>query len=129
LVSDGRVFTDDTNLTFADHHPDKLISVLNDDLKTLQNWLNLNKQSLNAIKTKCMFIAGMSAGHCRYSSSTKSFTKECMHQQLFYNNSAGIRQAYVNQAKIKCLADILLCLNIIFRQIAFLLNLLMRSRL
>ena len=71
-------------------HPDKLISVLNDDLKTLQNWLNLNKQSLNAIKTKCMFIAGMSAGYCSYSSSTKSFTKECMHQQLFYNNSAGV---------------------------------------
>ena len=42
LVSDGRLFADDTNLTFADSNPDKLISVLNDDLKTLQNWLNLN---------------------------------------------------------------------------------------
>jgi hypothetical protein len=40
-----------------------------------------------------------------------------------------IAPAYVNQAKIKCLADILLRLNIIFRQIAFLFNLLMRSRL
>jgi hypothetical protein len=57
LVSDGRLFADDTNLTFADSNPDKLISVLNDDLKTLQNWLNLNKLSLNAIKTKCMFMA------------------------------------------------------------------------
>ena len=54
LISDGRLFADDTNLTFADSNPDKLISVLNDDLKTLQNWLNLNKLSLNAIKTKCM---------------------------------------------------------------------------
>ena len=57
LVSDGRLFADDTNLTFTDSNPDKLISVLNDDLKTLQNWLNLNKLSLNAIKTKCMFMA------------------------------------------------------------------------
>ena len=57
LVSDGRLFADDTNLTFADSNPDKLISVLNDDLKTLQNWLNLNKLSLNAIKTKRMFMA------------------------------------------------------------------------
>ena len=57
LVSDGHLFADDTNLTFADSNPDKLISVLNDDLKTLQNWLNLNKLSLNAIKTKCMFMA------------------------------------------------------------------------
>ena len=40
-----------------DSNPDKLISVLNDDLKTLQKWLNLNKLSLNAIKTKCMFMA------------------------------------------------------------------------
>ena len=35
---------------------------LNDDLKTLQNWLNLNKLSLNAIKTKCMFIASRQLG-------------------------------------------------------------------
>jgi hypothetical protein len=35
---------------------------------------------------------------------------------------AGIPQAYVNQAKeskVKCLADILLRLNILLRQIAF----------
>ena len=57
LASDGRLFADATNLTFADSNPDKLISVLNDDLKTLQNWLNLNKLSVNAIKTKCMFMA------------------------------------------------------------------------
>ena len=57
MASDGRLFADDTNLTFADSSPDKLISVLNDDRNTLQNWLNLNKLSLNAIKTKCMFMA------------------------------------------------------------------------
>jgi hypothetical protein len=45
---------------------------------------------------------------------------------------AGIPQAYVNQAKeskVKCLADILLRLNILLRQIAFLLILLKHSRL
>ncbi len=57
MVSDGGLFADDTNLTFAASDPDMLISALNDDHKTLQYWLNLNKLSLNAIKTKCMFIA------------------------------------------------------------------------
>ena len=57
LLSNGRLFADDNNLTYADDEPDKLITVLNDDHKTLQNWLNLNKLSLNAIKNKCMFIA------------------------------------------------------------------------
>ena len=53
-----RLFADDTNLTFGDNDPDKLIPVRNDDLKTLQNWLiNLNKLRLNAIETKCMLIA------------------------------------------------------------------------
>ena len=56
LKTDGRLFADDTNLTYADNDPNKLISVLNDNLKTLQNWLNSNKLSLNAIKTTCMFI-------------------------------------------------------------------------
>ena len=49
-VSDWRLFANDTNLTYADNDPDKIISVLNNDLKTLQNWLNVNKLSLNAIK-------------------------------------------------------------------------------
>ena len=57
MKTDGRLFADETYLTYADNDPDKVISVLNDDLKTLQNWLNSNKLSLNAIKTKCMFIA------------------------------------------------------------------------
>ena len=30
---------------------------MNNDLITLKNWLNTNKLSLDAIKTKCMFIA------------------------------------------------------------------------
>ena len=37
LTTDGSLFADDTNLTYADNDPDKLISVLNYDLKTLQN--------------------------------------------------------------------------------------------
>ena len=37
LKTDGRLFADDTNLTYADSDPDKLISVPNDDLKTLKN--------------------------------------------------------------------------------------------
>jgi hypothetical protein len=44
------------------------------------------------------------------------------------NDSTGIPQAYVNQAKV-LIADVLLRLKTILHQIAFLLNLLMRSRL
>ena len=40
LKTVGRLFADDTNLTYADNDPDKLISMLNDGLKTFQNWLN-----------------------------------------------------------------------------------------
>ena len=46
-----------TNLTYADDDLNKIISVLNDDLKILQNWLNMNKLSLNVMKTKYMFVA------------------------------------------------------------------------
>ena len=35
----------------------RIISVLNDDLKILQYWLNTNKLSLNLMKTKHMFVA------------------------------------------------------------------------
>ncbi len=59
LVSNGRLFADDTNLTNADNINDlnKITSVLNDDLKILQNWLDMNKLSLNVMKTKYMFVA------------------------------------------------------------------------
>ncbi len=46
LVSNGRLFADDTNLTYADNDLNKITSVLNDDLKILQNWLNMNKLAL-----------------------------------------------------------------------------------
>ena len=63
LVSNGRLFADDTNLTYADDDLNKfnkiisVLLVLNDDLKILQNWLNMNKLSLNVMKTKYMFVA------------------------------------------------------------------------
>ncbi len=55
LVSNGRLFADDTNLTYTDN--DLNTSVLNDDLKIVQNWLNMNKLSFNLMKTKYMFVA------------------------------------------------------------------------
>ncbi len=45
LISNGRLFADDTNLTYADNGLNKITSDLNDDLKILQNWLNMNKLS------------------------------------------------------------------------------------
>ena len=43
LISNGRLFADDTNLTYADNGLNKITSDLNDDLRILQNWLNMNK--------------------------------------------------------------------------------------
>jgi uncharacterized linocin/CFP29 family protein len=58
LVSNGRLFADDANLTYADDDLNKIISVLNDDLKILQTiGSNINKLSLNGMKTKYMFVA------------------------------------------------------------------------
>ena len=57
LISDERLYADDTNLTYANKDPNQHLSVMNNDLITLKNWLNTNKLSLDAIKTKCMFIA------------------------------------------------------------------------
>ncbi len=56
MVSNGCLFADDTNLTYTDNDLNKITSVLNDDLKILQNWLNMNKLSLNVMKTKYMFV-------------------------------------------------------------------------
>ena len=57
LISNERLYADDTNLTYANKDPNQHLSVMNNDLITLKNWLNMNKLSLNALKTKCMFIA------------------------------------------------------------------------
>ena len=56
MVSNGRLFADDTNLTYTDNDLNKITSVLN-DLKIVQNWLNMNKLSLNLMKTKYLFVA------------------------------------------------------------------------
>ena len=57
LISDGHLYADDTSLTYADNDINQLLSVMNSDLLSLRNWLNINKLSLNTLKTKCMFIA------------------------------------------------------------------------
>ena len=60
LVSNGRLFADDTNLTYCMLMMTSIrlfLFYINDDLKILQNWLNMNKLSLNVMKTKYMFVA------------------------------------------------------------------------
>ena len=43
-------------LTYADNDPDKIISVLNNDLKTLQNCLKVNKLSLMQLKQNACLL-------------------------------------------------------------------------
>ena len=52
-------FADDTNLLHISNSILKLNKFVNFDLKTLSNWLNANKISLNASKAELMFIPKM----------------------------------------------------------------------
>ena len=55
LLSDVRMYADDTNLTFASKDPEELFSSLTHDLSNLKQWLDSNRLSLNVLKTKCLF--------------------------------------------------------------------------
>ena len=56
LVSNVRMYADDTSLTYASSSPDELSHTINNDLKNVHVWLNANRLSLNTTKTKCMFL-------------------------------------------------------------------------
>ena len=51
-----RMFADETNISYATDSVNKLQNVLNSELKSLHNWLNTNKLSLNIAKTEFMTI-------------------------------------------------------------------------
>ena len=55
LLSDVRMYADDTNLKFASKDPNELFSSLTHDLGNLKQWLDSNRLSLNVLKTKCLF--------------------------------------------------------------------------
>ena len=55
LLSDVRMYADDTNLTFASKDPNELFSSLTHDLGNLKQWFDSNRLSLNVLKTKCLF--------------------------------------------------------------------------
>ena len=52
LLSDVRMYADDTNLTFASKDPDELFSFQTRDLGNLKQWLDSNRVSLIVVKTK-----------------------------------------------------------------------------
>ena len=55
LLSDVRMYADDTNLTFVSKDLNELFSSLTHDLGNLKQWLDSNRLSLNVLKTKCLF--------------------------------------------------------------------------
>ena len=55
-LSDVRMYANDTNLTFASNDPEELFSSLTHDLSNLKQWLDSNRLSVNALKTKCLFL-------------------------------------------------------------------------
>ena len=56
LLSDVRMYADDTNLTFASKDSEELFSSLTNDFGNLKQWLDYNRQSLNVTKTKCLYV-------------------------------------------------------------------------
>ena len=50
------MFADDTNISYAADSVNELQNVLNSELKSLHNWLNTNRLSLNIAKTEFMTI-------------------------------------------------------------------------
>ena len=55
LLSDVRMYADDTNLMYASKNPEELFSSLSHNLSDLKQWLDSNHLSLNVLKTKCLF--------------------------------------------------------------------------
>ena len=55
LLSEVRMYADETNLTFASKDSEELFSSLTSDLGNLKQWLDSNRLSLNVLKTKCLF--------------------------------------------------------------------------
>ena len=51
-----RMFADDTSVSYATDSVNELQNVLNSELKSLHNWLNTNRLSLNIAKTEFMTI-------------------------------------------------------------------------
>ena len=51
-----RMFADDTNISYATDSVNELQNVLTSEMKSLHNWLNTNKLSLNIAKTEFMTI-------------------------------------------------------------------------
>ena len=45
------LFADDSNIFFSHQNPQSLLSIVNNELKLVQNWINANKLSLNVDKT------------------------------------------------------------------------------
>ena len=55
--SESSLYADDTNLSTSDEILSNAQQKLNKDLKTLGNWLHMNKLSANLVKTEHMIIA------------------------------------------------------------------------
>ena len=51
-----RLFADDTNITASHHHKDTLEKIVNKELKQVNNWMKLNKLSINYKKTEYIII-------------------------------------------------------------------------
>ena len=58
------LFADDTNIFFSHKGPQRVIDSLNNELKKLSDWFQVNKLSLNVEKSKFMVFKPRQKKHC-----------------------------------------------------------------
>ena len=63
LLSNVRMYTDDTSLTYASDNLETLTQIMSCGLTNVFQWLNANKLSLNISETKCMFLGATRQKH------------------------------------------------------------------
>ena len=108
LLSDVRMYADDTNLTFASKDPNELFSSLTHDLGNLKQWLDSNRLSLNVLKTKKGLNAvttGSSDDGLRFKITScacaivKAFKRECRRAPVHDLNKLAFTSS--SQRKVK----------------------------
>ena len=85
LLSDVRMYADDTNLTFASKDPNELFSSLTHDLGNLKQWLDSNRLSLNVLKTKCLFTGTRQKSLCSLVNHTYALTGTQLKESIVTN--------------------------------------------
>ena len=85
LLSDVRMYADDTNLTFASKDPNELFSSLTPDLGNLKHWLDSNRLSLMSSRLNVCLQAQGKKSLCSLVSHTYALTGTQLKESIVTN--------------------------------------------